>query len=42
MKHFTTFVGLDVHKDTIDIALAESGDDKESAIMEKSTETLRH
>lgn len=29
MKHFITFVGLDVHKDTIDIALAESGDDKE-------------
>jgi len=23
MIHFITFVGLDVHKDTIDIALAE-------------------
>jgi transposase len=29
MKYFITFVGLDVHKDTIDIALAESGDNKE-------------
>src|SRR5208337_2660433 len=29
MKHFITFVGLDVHKDTIDIAIAESGDNKE-------------
>jgi predicted RNase H-like HicB family nuclease len=29
MKHFITFVGLDVHKDAIDIAIAESGGDKE-------------
>ena len=29
MKHFITFVGLDVHKDTIDIAIAESDDSKE-------------
>jgi transposase len=29
MKHSITFVGLDVHKDTIDIAIAESGGDKE-------------
>ena len=29
MKHFITFVGLDVHQDTSDIALAESGDNQE-------------
>ncbi len=29
MKHFITFVGLDVHKDTIDIAIAEADGSKE-------------
>ena len=29
MKHFIIFVGLDVHKDTIDIAITESGNNKE-------------
>jgi transposase len=29
MKHSITFIGLDVHKDTIDIAVAETGGNKE-------------
>jgi hypothetical protein len=42
MKHFITFVGLDVHKDTVDIAVAESGDNKEVRHYGKSMETSRH
>jgi hypothetical protein len=29
MKDYSMFIGLDVHKDTIDIAIAEEGRDRE-------------
>lgn len=39
MKKHTIFVGLDVHKDSIDIAFAEDGRDGEVEIMEQSQVT---
>ena len=36
MKNRITFVGLDVHKNSIDVALADSGRDGRSEVMARS------
>ena len=35
MKHFITFVGMDVHKDSIEIAIAETTETKKFGIYGK-------